>query len=452
MKSMTAEQRNHMLLCDPVSSVIPKMAVPTIISMLITNIYNMADTFFVSQIGTSASGAVGVIFSAMAIIQAVSFMIGMGAGTHVSQALGAGNREKADAYASTSFFTAFIAGVILAFFSLTNIDAVVRFLGSTETILPYAKEYMRYILFAAPYMTAALVLNNQLRLQGNANFAMIGITSGAVLNVALDPLFIFTLDMGVAGAAAATALSQLVSFVILLWALKRAGCVPLKFRYVRCMPSVMGQIFGGGLPSLVRQGLGSLSVMMLNRAAGPYGDAAIAAMSIVGRICQFAGSAVIGFGQGFQPVCGFNYGAGKRERVEKAFWFGVKVASAVLLVTAVVGFVLSDRLIALFRQGDAEVIAIGSFALRCQCVTLPLVGWVIMNNMMFQTCGYTSPASLLAAARQGLFFIPAVILLPLLLDLLGVQISQSISDLLAFSLAVYMYKKYEPRMWEMYKV
>lgn len=243
-----------------------------------------------------------------------------------------------------------------------------------------------------------------------------------------------------------------MSFVILLWALKRAGCVPLRFRYVRCMPSVIEQIFGGGLPSLVRQGLASLSVMMLNRAAGPYGDAAIAAMSIVGRICQFAGSAVIGFGQGFQPVCGFNYGAGKRERVEKAFWFGVKVASAVLLVTAVVGFVLSDRLIALFRQGDAEVIAIGSFALRCQCVTLPLVGWVIMNNMMFQTCGYTSPASLLAAARQGLFFIPAVILLPLPLGLLGVQISQSVSDLLAFALAVYIYKKYEPRMWEMYKV
>ncbi len=213
------------------------------------------------------------------------------------------------------------------------------------------------------------------------------------------------------------------------------------------MPSVIEQIFGGGLPSLVRQGLASLSVMMLQPRRRPYGDAAIAAMSIVGRICQFAGSAVIGFGQGFQPVCGFNYGAGKRERVEKAFWFGVKVASAVLLVTAVVGFVLSDRLIALFRQGDAEVIAIGSFALRCQCVTLPLVGWVIMNNMMFQTCGYTSPRKF-AAARQGLFFIPAVILLPLPLGLLGVQISQSISDLLAFSLAVYIYKKYEPRMWK----
>ena len=450
---MTQTEKQKMMLTAPVEGLICRMAVPTIISMLITALYNMADTYFVGKLGSNAAtGAVGVALPLMAIIQATGFFFGHGSGNSISRHLGAGDVEDAEKLAACGFAGAIGAGLIICVLGQLLIEPLARLLGSTATILPYAKEYMRYILFAAPYMTAALVLNNQLRLQGNANFAMIGITSGAVLNVALDPLFIFTFDMGVAGAAAATALSQLVSFVILLWALKRAGCVPLRFRYVCCMPSVMGQIFGGGLPSLVRQGLASLSVMMLNRAAGPYGDAAIAAMSIVGRICQFAGSAVIGFGQGFQPVCGFNYGAGKRERVEKAFWFGVKVASAVLLVTAVVGFVLSDRLIALFRQGDAEVIAIGSFALRCQCVTLPLVGWVIMNNMMFQTCGYTSPASLLAAARQGLFFIPAVMLLPLPLGLLGVQISQSISDLLAFSLAVYIYKKYEPRMWEMYKV
>ena len=202
MKSMTAEQRNHMLLCDPVSRVIPKLAVPTIISMLITNIYNMADTFFVSQLGTSASGAVGVIFSAMAIIQAVSFMIGMGAGTHVSQALGAGNREKADAYASTSFFTAFIAGVILAFFSLTNIDAVVRFLGSTETIAPYAKDYATYIFYAMPFMMCSFVMNNLLRFEGLTMYGMVGITAGGILNIVLDPILIFALDMGTAGAGA----------------------------------------------------------------------------------------------------------------------------------------------------------------------------------------------------------------------------------------------------------
>ena len=216
MKSMTAEQRNHMLLCDPVSSVIPKMAVPTIISMLITNIYNMADTFFVSQIGTSASGAVGVIFSAMAIIQAISFMIGMGSGTHVSQALGAGNKKKADTYASTAFFTAFIAGIILAFFSLTHIDFIVRFLGSTETIAPYAKDYATYIFYAMPFMMCSFVMNNLLRFEGLTMYGMVGITTGGILNMVLDPILIFALNMGTAGAALATALSQGVSFIILL--------------------------------------------------------------------------------------------------------------------------------------------------------------------------------------------------------------------------------------------
>ena len=449
---MTQTEKQKMMLTAPVERLICRMAVPTIISMLITALYNMADTYFVGKLDSNAAtGAVGVALPLMAIIQATGFFFGHGSGNSISRHLGAGDVEDAEKLAVCGFSGAIGAGLIICVLGQLFLEPLSLLLGSTETILPYAKEYMRYILFAASYMTAALVLNNQLRLQGNANFGMIGITSGAVLNVALDPLFIFTFGMGVSGAAVATALSQFVSLLVLLWALRRAGCVPLRFRYVRCMPSVIGQIFGGGLPSLVRQGLASLAVMMLNRAAGPYGDAAIAAMSIVGRISQFAGSAVIGFGQGFQPVCGFNYGAGKRERVEKAFWFAVKVASVVLLVTAALGFAFSERLISLFRQGDAEVIAIGSFALRCQCVTLPLAGWVIMNNMLFQNCGYTLPASLLAAARQGLFFIPAVMLLPLPLGLLGVQISQSVSDLLAFSLAVYMYRKYEPRMWEMCK-
>ena len=310
---MTQTEKQKMMLTAPVEGLICRMAVPTIISMLITALYNMADTYFVGKLGSNAAtGAVGVALPLMAIIQATGFFFGHGSGNSISRHLGAGDVEDAEKLAACGFAGAIGTGLIICVLGQLFLEHLARLLGSTATILPYAKEYMRYILFAAPYMTAALVLNNQLRLQGNANFAMIGITSGAVLNVALDPLFIFTFDMGVAGAAAATALSQLVSFVILLWALKRAGCVPLRFRYVRCMPSVIEQIFGGGLPSLVRQGLASLSVMMLNRAAGPYGDAAIAAMSIVGRICQFAGSAVIGFGQGFQPVCGFNYGAGNR--------------------------------------------------------------------------------------------------------------------------------------------
>ena len=437
MKSMTAEQRNHMLLCDPVSRVIPKLAVPTIISMLITNIYNMADTFFVSQLGTSASGAVGVIFSAMAIIQAVSFMIGMGAGTHVSQALGAGNREKADAYASTSFFTAFIAGVILAFFSLTNIDAVVRFLGSTETIAPYAKDYATYIFYAMPFMMCSFVMNNLLRFEGLTMYGMVGITAGGILNIVLDPILIFALDMGTAGAALATALSQVVSFCILLTMCNtKADALSIRFSHFKPSLRIYGGICYNGIPSLGRQGIASISNILLNNAAGVYGDAAIAGMSIVTRVLQFANSAVIGFGQGFQPVCGFNYGARLYHRVKEGFWFCVKVAAVFLLVIGALGFAFAPQLIALFRD-DPEVNAIGTVALRFQCVTFFFQAWITMSNMMLQTIGRTVPATFVAMARQGIFFIPLVWLLSLSpLGLLGVQMAQSVSDLLTLAAAV----------------
>lgn len=439
MKSMTAEQRNHMLLCDPVSRVIPKLAVPTIISMLITNIYNMADTFFVSQIGTSASGAVGVIFSAMAIIQAVSFMIGMGAGTHVSQALGAGNREKADAYASTSFFTAFIAGVILAFFSLTNIDAVVRFLGSTETIAPYAKDYATYIFYAMPFMMCSFVMNNLLRFEGLTMYGMVGITAGGILNIVLDPLLIFALDMGTAGAALATALSQVVSFCILLTMCNtKADALSIRFSHFKPSLRIYGGICYNGIPSLGRQGIASISNILLNNAAGVYGDAAIAAMSIVCRYAMFINSSVIGFGQGFQPVCGFSYGAGKFGRVREAFWFCVKVVTVILVVLCVISLPFSGQIIALFRRDDPQVIEIGTFALRLQLLTLPLWGYITMCNMFTQAIGYGVRSTIISTARQGIFLIPALLIFPRVFGLLGIQISQPVADICTLALCIAM--------------
>lgn len=429
MKSMTAEQRNHMLLCDPVSRVIPKLAVPTIISMLITNIYNMADTFFVSQLGTSASGAVGVIFSAMAIIQAVSFMIGMGAGTHVSQALGAGNREKADAYASTSFFTAFIAGVILAFFSLTNIDAVVRFLGSTETIAPYAKDYATYIFYAMPFMMCSFVMNNLLRFEGLTMYGMVGITAGGILNIVLDPILIFALDMGTAGAALATALSQVVSFCILLTMCNtKADALSIRLSHFKPSLRIYGGICYNGIPSLGRQGIASISNILLNNAAGVYGDAAIAAMSIVCRYAMFINSSVIGFGQGFQPVCGFNFGARRYDRVLESFWFCLKVAVVLLTTLGAISFLGARGIMTIFRKDDLEVIAIGTVALRCQCLTMPLQAWIIMSNMLTQSIGYGFRASIVAAGRQGICLIPALLTLPGALGIFGLQISQTVSD------------------------
>ena len=437
---MSQEQKFEMMTEAPIPGLIGRLAVPTSISMLITSFYNMADTFFVGKIGTSATAAVGVVFPVMAIIQALGFFCGHGSGNSISRHLGSKDVQSARELASTGFFLAFALGIFLMVLGLVFLDPLSHLLGSTKTIFPYTRDYLRFILLGAPYMTAQLVLNNQLRFQGNAFYAMIGITSGGVLNVILDPIFIFVFDLGISGAAIATILSQFVSFCLLLVGLRISKCIPIHLRNVRLTALRLREIMGGGLPSLFRQGLGSVATTTLNIAANPYGDAAIAAMSVVSRIMMFANSALIGFGQGFQPVCGFNYGADKYDRVKEAFWFCVKVSTAVLLGLAVLGGFLSGHLIWIFRN-DPDVIQIGTTALRFQCVTFALNGWIIMNNMMMQTMGKTVPATILAASRQGLFFIPALLILPQFLGLTGIQCAQAVSDVFTFALTTLLNRK-----------
>lgn len=428
-----------MMTETPIPRLVSKLAVPTIISMLITSFYNMADTFFVGRIGTSATAAVGVTFPIMAIMQAFGFFCGHGSGNSISRKLGAQKSKEAEELAATGFFGGLFCGILITVLGLLFLTPLSRILGSTETILPYTKEYLGIILLGAPFMTSQFVLNNQIRFQGNAFYAMIGVTTGAILNIILDPVFIFVFDMGIAGAALATVLSQFVSFVILWIGIYISGCIPIRLRNLTLSKERLGEIFGGGFPSLCRQGLASIATMTLNIGANPYGDAAIAAMSVVGRISMFAGSALIGFGQGFQPVCGFNYGAKKYARVREAFYFCVKVSTVVLFGIAIIGFTLSGNLIGIFRD-DPEVIRIGTLALRFQCLTFTLNGWIVFNNMMMQTIGKTFYASLLASARQGLFFIPAVLILPHFFGLLGIQSAQAAADVLTFILTTILYR------------
>ena len=437
MPEQDGAQRKYLqMTTEPVERLICKMAVPTIASMLITSIYNMADTFFVGRLGTSATGAVGVVFPLMAIIQAVGFFFGQGSGNYISRQLGAQHREEAERMASTGFFSALAAGALLLLAGMLVRGRLCWVLGATDTIYPYALSYMSIILLGAPYMTTAIVLNCQLRLQGNATYAMIGLMSGGLLNIALDPLFIFGFDMGIAGAAAATILSQLVSFVLLLVGMFRSGGIRIRWKLFSPSLRRYRAVVGGGLPSLCRQGLASVSITCLNTAAYPFGDAAIAAMSIVSRVAQFAGSALIGFGQGFQPVCGFNYGARLYRRVTRGFLFCVRVSTVLLVALAVLGAVFAPQVIAVFRADDAEVIRIGALAMRLQCISFPLLGWVVLSNMLLQNIAMTLRASVLAAARQGLFFIPLALVLPRFIGLLGVQLCQPISDLCAFVLAL----------------
>lgn len=433
----TTQERFNRMTQTPVKKLVCTLAVPTIISMLVTSFYNMADTFFVGRIGTSATGAVGVVFSLMAVIQAIGFTFGHGSGNYVSRALGRQDMENASRMVSTGFFSALFFGAGVSVLGLIFLDPLVRILGATPTILPYARGYAAYILLGAPYMTSTFVLNNQLRFQGSAMYAMVGVISGAVLNIALDPLFIFTFRLGVSGAAIATIISQFISFCILLYASSRRGNIRIRWRDFTPKWAFYREILRGGLPSFWRQGLASVATMCLNLAAGPFGDAAIAAMSIVSRVGMFAGSALIGFGQGFQPVCGFNYGAQLYGRVRRAFWFCIRVATAVLLLIAGIGLVYAPQIIALFRD-DPAVIEIGAAALRFQCLTFPLNGWIILNNMMLQTIGKAAKATVLAMARQGLFMLPALLILTPVFGLRGIECSQPVADIATFLLAIPM--------------
>lgn len=437
MKHFTnPEEKRKYLTEEKIPTLVLNMAVPSIISMLITSFYNMADTFFVGQIGTTATAAVGVIFPLMSIIQALGFTFGHGSGNYISRKLGQGEVEDAKKMAATGFVSALIAGAIFGLVGLIFLDGLVGILGATPTIAPYARQYAMYILIGTPFMASSLVLNNQLRFQGSAFFGMIGMGVGAVLNIALDPLFIFVLDMGVSGAALATILSQIVSFCLLLRGCTRGGNIAISLKNFSPSWARYKEIARGGTPSLFRQGLGSVATICLNFAAGIYGDAAIAGMSIVTRVLQFANSAIIGLGQGFQPVCGFNYGAKLYGRVRKAFWFTVSLAFCVLLIGSIVGIAFAPQIIAIFRKEDLEVIEIGALSLRLQCIFLPLSAFVVGSNMMLQTIGKPVKASISAAARTGLFFVPAILILPQFFGLLGVQMSQAVADLCSFVLCV----------------
>ena len=431
----TAQQFRKMTE-TPIPKLILSLAAPTILSMLITSIYNLADTFFVGQISTSASGAVGVVSSLMAIIQALGFMLGHGAGSIISRSLGSQNTKAATRFASTSFFTALTFGLILAAVGLTTLPHFMMLLGSTETILPHACAYARPILIAAPLMMSSLVMNNILRYEGKASFAMIGLVTGGVLNMVLDPVFIFGFGLGTAGAGIATALSQSISFCILLSMFLRGKTVSqFQLSAVTRSPAEFGTILMTGLPSFGRQGLNSIGGMLLNIAARSYGDAAVAGMSIVSRIFMFIISVAIGTGQGFQPVAGFNYGARKYRRVEKACVFTMCASFCFLSVIVAACWFNAEALIKLFRD-DPEVTAIALPAFRYQCFACFLQPVIVAGNMLFQSIGKSGRATFLACCRQGVFFIPLILTLPRMFGLLGVEICQPIADVLTFVVTV----------------
>lgn len=437
MKQGSSRTQYARMTEESIPRLIVSLSIPTILSMLVTNIYNLVDTAFVGQLGTSQSAAVGVIFGYMAILQAVGFMFGQGAGSIAARLLGARDEEQASRIASTGIVCAVGLGVILSLVSFPLMDPIIRFLGSTETIAPYARQYITYILIAAPAMTGGYTLNNLLRYEGKASLGMVGLMTGAILNIALDPLLMFVLDLGIAGAAIATAFSQIVSFLVLLsMFLRGKTSLRLSVRKADLRLRTVGDIATTGMPSMLRQVLNSVATILLNSNAAVYGDEAVAAMSIVSRITFFVFALALGIGQGFQPVCAFNYGAKKYDRLMSAFRVTVILAEGILIVMAGAGFLFSGQLIGLFRD-DPAVIAIGTRALRLQFATLLFLPFTMAVEMLYQSTGHRLGASLLSSARSGLFFIPALLILSAVRGLSGIQEAQPLAYVLAFPLSVW---------------
>ena len=436
MAQTAMQERHDYLTKTPVHKLICILSVPTIISMMVTNLYNMADTFFVGRISTQATAAVGIVLSLMNIIQAVGFFCGHGSGNYVSRKLGAGEFQEAEEMASTGFALAFLMGLGILIFGLADLTGLSKTLGATDTIINDTRDYMRIILIGTPFMTSQLVINNQLRFQGAAFYAMVGLVSGAVLNIFLDPLFIFTFNLGVSGAALATIISQITSFFILFYGTTKGANIKIHFRNVKFNSHYLLQIINGGTPSLARNALISFSGILLNRTAGAIaGDAAIAGMSVVNRVMMFANSALIGFGQGYQPVCSYNYGAGLHGRVKEGYKFCVSYGTLFLIILGILCSFTSEEIVRFFRD-DAKVISIGSVALRWQMFSMPLNALIVLSNMMLQSIGKGVRATVTASARSGIFFIPAILILSKLYGLTGVEIAQPVADVFAFILAI----------------
>ena len=412
----------------PLAKLIISLGIPTTISMLVTNIYNMVDTYFVGTLGESQQAATGILFTLQAVIQAIAFMLGQGSGSLVSKALADKNTEEASEYVSTAFFTGAAMGGVLMVVGLLFLTPFMRLLGSTETILPYAKQYGFCVLIMCPVMVCSFVLNNNLRYEGKAFFAMIGLVTGAVINILGDYLLIRVIPLGVLGAGISTALSQFISFLILLYYFRKMAQSKIKLCHVSRKIKVYLTIFRVGVPALIRQGLTSISNGLLNNLTRPYGDAAIAAMSVVNRFSAFVMCVGLGVGQGYQPVASFNYQAKKYKRVKKGLLVTMGIGLICISCLAIPGFLFAEQIVYLFQKSD-EVVEIGTFALRCACVGVMCMPLSVPVNMLYQSIRKAGISSFLSLLRSGLMFMPTLLITTKLWGITGIQISQPFADI-----------------------
>ena len=426
--SSDKETLKHLMAEGAIAPLVFSLAICSILSMLIGAIYNASDTYFVSQLGVSASAAVGIVYSLMAIIDTIGATMGLGAACNISRAIGAGEYDKANYFATTAIFLSFFITAIIAIVVYLKLETFLFFIGSTHTILPQATDYAKYILFAAPFMASCLTMNSILRSEGHATFALVGLLIGGLLNMALDPIFVFVLSLGTKGAAIGTAIGEIVSCGIMLqFLLTKKSIVQFSFRSLNVFSKKVFSIFTLGLPTVIRHGLLIASSITANKVTVAYGDSAVAAMSIVGRVVLFFGATIIGLGHGMAPVVGFNYGKKQFCRVLDCYYTTMKFGFFVTVITSSLALVFAPELIAFFNS-DPSVVQIGTFTLRCRTIFILLFPIMCFANTLIQYMGDARSASFLAALNHGLLFFPAILILPRLFGLLGVEMAQAVTN------------------------
>ena len=419
----------------PLVKLIVSLGIPTTISMLVTSIYNMADTYFVGTLGESQQAATGILFTLQAIIQAIAFMLGQGSGTMVSKALADRNKDEATEYASTGFFTALFMGTVLMIGGLSFLNPLMRVLGSTETILPFARLYGACVLFSCPVVMGSFVLNNNLRYEGKSFYSMIGLVSGGIINIFLDYLLVVLIPIGILGAGIATATSQVISFCILLHFYRKMGESKIRISSISKNKAIYASICKVGFPALVRQGLTSFSGGLLNNITRPFGDAAIAAMSVANRFSMFVMCVGLGIGQGFQPVAAFNYQAKKYDRVKRGLLATMAIAFVLVACLAVPSIIFAEQIVYAFQKSPA-VIEVGVLALRAACVGTMFLPLSIPVNMLYQSTRQVKISTILSMMRNGLTFIPTLLITTHFWGLTGVQISQPLADVMTGLIAI----------------
>ena len=431
---MTKSELQHKKMTEtPIGRLLMKLSLPTIANMLLTSVYNMTDTYFVTSLGDGAIAGIGIVYAIQSIIQAVGFGVAMGAGSLVSIKFGEKDNKQANKFASSAILMGLILGSLIMVICLAALNPILKFIGATDTILPYARDYAIVILLAAPLMCTSYVTGPLLRAEGRATYSMIVGVCGGLINMVLDPIFIFTFKMGVKGAALATALSQVISFSMAIgFYILNKGVIKISPKYISRNLKDYWQIIKIGAPTVFRQGLGSVSTTLLNGTAKFYGDAAVAAISIANKVYMLIRSVVLGVGQGFQPIAGCNYGAKRYARVKKAFFVASIYGSVVAVMGCVMCAVIPQELISILGAKNPEVIRIGARMLAMYSVALPFLGFSSYVNMLYQSLGFVKGATFLASCRQGVYFIPLIIVLPILLKLDGVLACQSIADILTF--------------------